>query len=281
MYKEYAEQIGPNDKVIIGLGDSFTQGVGAYSMKTWEGMSHPHYNVTGQYFLDEQLKNNWLTQLRDNHLPDYKIINLGINGIGNKGAVKELYLNTLPNNADVTVILMASGINRLDFIKKHHRKGSHLRWQTLWPLIRNKGTSEFSVIEKEYLENIYSPKFAAIEFLLILAEAQTFCQAKGYKFRFAMAFDNHGSKEHLMEALGDERELINIVDWNNLINLPDDDTFMELVCKLEGFEVRKNHWYNFCNELKVPSKYLTPCSHWSIEGQRVVAETIYELCFRR
>lgn len=276
MYKLFKETINPGDNVIVGLGDSFTQGVGAYSDSTWASVPGPYYNVTGQYFLDEQYKNNWLTQLRDNHLPEYKIINLGINGTGNRAAVKELYLNDIPPECNVTVILMASGINRFDFIKKTHKKDNHLRWQTIWPMIRDHDA--IARLEKEYLEQIYSPRVACTEFLLNVAEAESFCNARGYNFFFASAFDNWIDKKAIESALEDEKHLINIVDWNNFIAPKGYNTFMEMMCDLEGLP-KKQHWYGYCEKLKVPKEYLTPCAHWTPKGHSIVAKYIYELCF--
>lgn len=120
--KSHVEQVNPGDNVIIGLGDSFTQGVGAYSNETWATFSKPAsmYNITGQLHIDEQGKNNWVRQLRDTFYPDYKIMNLGVNGAGNRAAVKELYLNKhlLPSDVgNVIVILMSTGIDRFDFLK--------------------------------------------------------------------------------------------------------------------------------------------------------------------
>ena len=84
--RSHVDTIQSGDNVIIGLGDSFTQGVGAYSLKTWASVNAPAslYNISGQHFTDEQGENNWVRQLVRNFLPNYKTMSLGVNGAGNK-----------------------------------------------------------------------------------------------------------------------------------------------------------------------------------------------------
>ena len=78
MYRTHCDEIIVGDNVIIGLGDSFTQGVGAYSINTWESIpENPSvYNISGQKFIEEQGANNWVRQIRDSFLPNYKVFNL-------------------------------------------------------------------------------------------------------------------------------------------------------------------------------------------------------------
>ena len=68
MYKSHCDIINPGDNVIIGLGDSFTQGIGAYSLETWKSMTPPAslYNIAGQFFVEEQGKNNWIVHQMHN-----------------------------------------------------------------------------------------------------------------------------------------------------------------------------------------------------------------------
>ena len=82
--------IPKDSKVIIGLGDSFTEGVGSWSKSTYnkyDGFIDP-LNVPKEIY-DELYHNSWQCQLSRNHLPDYIPINLGITGKGNRAAAKE------------------------------------------------------------------------------------------------------------------------------------------------------------------------------------------------
>lgn len=280
MYPSHYEKISEGDNVIIGLGDSFTQGVGAYSLETWASIPErpPMYNISGQYFLDEQAKNNWVRQLRDNFLPEYKVLNLGINGAGNRAAVKELYINPLPKNpGNVIVILMTTGIERFDLFKQNDvtaGKNWHQKWQTIWPAISDRGP--ISKLEKEYLELIWSNRSDALEFLLNVADAQTFCKANGYKFMFANAFDSRITWNTLRLDLGDKSKHLNIANWDDFITIPKYSCFMDMLNQLEGNPPAiMSQIFQRNSTATMPSKYITPCSHWSIEGQLKVAEYLF------
>jgi hypothetical protein len=276
MHKHLLEHIDTKDNIIIGIGDSFTQGTGAYPVEIWEKHTdNRFFNLDGCMYIEMQHQNSWPKVLAD--LLDFKVINLGIGGIGNRAAVKELYLsNPLKNHkGNVIVIFMMSGMNRLDFVRKDYDGGKHLRWITLWPLIRDLNTP-LGEIEKNYATHLYSEKFSAIETILSIVEAQNFCKLNGYKFVFGSAFDNMIGLESLKKLLGSDKHLLDLIDWTNFIKPAGFKTFMEMICSLEGD--KKLTFYNFyewCSKLNLPSKYLTPCVHWTIEGQRLVAVEIF------
>jgi hypothetical protein len=284
MFKDLCDKINPGDNVIVAIGDSFTQGIGAYSLQSWfasRKLGKPYtFNISGNHYRDEQAKNNWASQLRDRHFPDYKVWNLGIGGCGNRAAVKELHLNPLPKNlGNVIVILMATGMERFDFLKNNYETAgahNHQKWQTIWPLISNRGS--ISVIEKVYLELLYSEKVIATEFLLNVAEAQHFCKANNYKFLFASAFDGHIVKEKIVKALTDEPELADIVDWNDFVKPEHDESYMEMLCRMENNPKYKkfSDIQDYLHKIAMPLKYLTPCRHWTIEGQAIVADHLAE-----
>lgn len=281
--KSHIDTILPGDNVIIGLGDSFTQGMGAYSLETWASMKpNPStYNISGQMFVDEQGKNNWVKQLRDNFFPSYKVFNLGVNGAGNRAAVKELHLNPLPKNlGNVIVILMSTSINRFDFLKSETITSgpeNHQKWQTMWPVLSDRGP--ISNMEREYCNWLWSERTGSLEFLLNVAEAQTFCLANGYKFFFASAFDPLINRLFLERELRDYSNLIDIVNWNNFLCPQGFDHFMDYICSMENNPkfskfIDGNSYFG---SLEMPLKYITPCSHWTIEGNHEVAKKIYEL----
>lgn len=278
MYKTHCDTIEPNDNVIIGLGDSFTQGIGGYSLATWARIPNPStYNLSGQHFIEEQGKNNWVRQLKNLHLKNYKVFNLGINGGGNRAAVRELYLNPLPEKlGNVIVILLATGIERFDFLKQSDDTAGinwHQKWQTIWPTISERGP--ISRLEKEYYEQIWSPRSDAIEFLFNVCEAQNFCISKGYKFLFASAFDHCIDKKSISDALGDKNHLINMINWNNFISVNNRTSLMDMVNQLEHPPRTMMEIFQFCGKLKMPTKYITPCGHWTIDGNKYVANYLY------
>ena len=276
-YSTHCDNITEGDNVIVGLGDSFTKGVGAYNLDTWKFIAdNPAlYNALSKPFLEEQEKNNWLSQLQDKFLPNYKVFNLGITGIGNRAAVKELYFNPLPKNlGNVIVILIATGLDRFDYFKQSN-EADRISWQTIWPCISDKGI--ISALEQQYLEQIWSPENDALEFLSTVCEAENFCKANGYKFLFISSFDSRISKSCLLEDLKDKSRYIDIVDWNNFINIPDRDSLMDMINQLEGNEYRSMYdIYHNKSFTKLPSKYITPCGHWTIEGQLQVSEYLFK-----
>ena len=287
MYKSHCDIINPGDNVIIGLGDSFTQGIGAYSLETWKSMTPPAslYNIAGQFFVEEQGKNNWIVQLRNNHLPDYKVFNLGVNGAGNRAAVKELYLNPLPANlGNVVVILMATGIERFDFLKQSDATAGpegHQKWQTIFPAATNRGS--ISAIDTEYLKQIWTQRNDALEFLFNVADAHSFCKANNDKFVFASAFDQFINKEQILINLEDRSQYHTMIDWDAYIPPASGKTFMDMVRNLEGITNRltQTDAHAYYQKLDVPSKYVTPCFHWSVEGCKVVAGYMFDELTKR
>jgi hypothetical protein len=289
MYKAHCDTINSGDNVIVALGDSFTQGVGAYSSESWASASKigplHSFNLSGNHFIPEQAKNNWASQLRDNHFPDYKIWNLGVSGAGNRAAVKELYLNPIPKNlGNVVVILLATGIDRFDFYKNSYStagENNHQRWQTIWPITSDRGT--ISVIETAYAELLYSPKVTALEFLFNIADVQNYCKARGYKFLFAPVFDKHSCRDAIVKDLTNESHYANMVDWDDFMEPPEDKTFTDMICRLEKHPDIKQYidLHRVGSKLPGPLKYITPCMHWTIEGQRVVSDCIADELIKR
>jgi hypothetical protein len=285
MYNTHCDEILPGDNVIIGLGDSFTQGVGTYSLETWASIPEnpAMYNISGQRFIEEQGQNNWVRQLVRNHLPGYKTFNLGINGAGNRAAVKELYLNPLPKNLNnVVVILMCTGIERFDFLKQSDATAGinwHQKWQTIWPTYSDRGP--ISRLEKEYFEQIWSRRSDALELLFTLKDAENFCKANGYKFVFASAFDKFINKKVVAEELQDKVEHLNMIDWDNFISTDNYYSIMDMVNQLENPEMPIIEIHQHYAKLPMPTKYITPCAHWSQEGSKYVANFIYEQLKKR
>jgi hypothetical protein len=278
MYYTHCDEVNEGDNVIIGLGDSFTQGLGAYSIETWKSIPQnpATYNISGQNFLEEQGQNSWVRQLAK--LLNYKTYNLGINGGGNRAAVREMFLNRLPNNmGNVIVILMATGLERYDFIKQSDATAGinwHQKWQTIWPVISDRGP--ISKLEKEYMDQIWSARNDAIEFLFNVNDAKNYCKARGYKFLFCSAFDTAINKPEILKFLDNKKTLIDLIDWDDFIEPESYNTLMNMLNILEGNKSATMHeLFQICGKMKVPSKYLTPCTHWTIDGQKVVAEYLH------
>ena len=133
-------------------------------------------------------------------------------------------------------------------------------------------------MEKVYLAELYSPRVVATEFLLNVAEAQYFCKANNYKFMFASAFDSRIYKRGLLNDLDDDPDYINIINWDNLITPGRKRTYMDLLCLHENDTRFRTFQELVCTDivenLQSPLKYITPCGHWTIEGQALVASNL-------
>lgn len=280
MLPTHCDDIKEGDNVIIGLGDSFTQGLGAYSLATWQSIdtNHSMYNISGERFQDEQAKNNWVRQLA-NRL-NYKTYNLGVNGGGNRATVREMFLNRLPDKlGNVIVILLATGMDRYDLLKQSdHTTGVnwHQKWQTIFPN-PNSNRGPVAKLEKEYAKVIWSHRTAAIEFIFNINEAKIYCENRGYKFLFANVFDEKIDRQKLKSDLENKKHLIDLIDWNDFISPAPYFSLMDMIYQLEGDGYKSMHeLFALGRTLRVPTKYITPCAHWSIEGQQKVSEYLYE-----
>ncbi len=280
MLPTHCDDIKEGDNVIIGLGDSFTQGIGAYSVDTWKSIPKDPstYNISGTHFLDEQSQNNWVRQLA-NKL-NYKTYNLGVNGGGNRATIREMFLNKLPDNlGNVIVILLATGMERYDLIKQSDETAGinwHQKWQTIWPN-PNSDRGAISKLEKEYFKEVWSPRNDAIEFLFNIHDAKTYCENRGYKFLFSTVFDEQINRECIRKSLGNKAHLIDLIDWNDFISPAPYSSLMEMIYRSDGSQYKSMHeLFALGRTMSVPKNYLTPCAHWSIEGQAKVTEFLYE-----
>lgn len=288
MYKQYVPNINPGDNLIIGTGDSFTQGVGAYPIEVWE-QYNGKINCLDPELISEMLpymyEGSWVNQLCKNHLINYKPINLGVMGTGNRSAAKELFLNNLSNinkAGDVIVIYLMSGMERFDFVNRELSETNH--FYTMWPNPGDK-TSTNKKLWECYARDIWSERFVVIETIINMVDVQNFCKANNYKLIVASAFDYCLNKEYFERILlDDQKSLLNLVDWKNFFYPKDCRTFMELLLKLEGDKHQSSFmggFYKKYSRKKFPSKYITTCVHPSIEGHKVIAEEFYKVIIER
>lgn len=282
MLDKVIPKINPGDKIVIGLGDSFTQGVGSWSQETYKeynGFIDP-LKIPKQLEID-MYEYSWVSQLCKNHLRNYKPINLGKMGKGNRAAVKELYLNPqieFDNASDVIVVLMLSGIERFDFINREFsNNGAH--FIAMWPNPWDKNSTHRQLWES-YARDIWSEKFVCLEALLNIREAEMFCKAKGWKFVVASAFDQRVTREQFVKHCGDDHtQLINSMPWDNFLYPNGCKSFMELLLTYEGHpELAEGGFYEYYSKLTYPTELITNCMHPTREGYRIMAEEIYKHC---
>jgi hypothetical protein len=264
----------PGDRAIICLGDSFTQGQGAWSKKTWER----HNNRINHKIIKDELEielynNSWPSQLVRDYLPEYVSVNFGVIGTGNRAAVKELYLNPSINLKDISsgvLIYMLSGMERLDLLNKTFPKNRH--FDTIWPT-----TDHESELWRAYANQVWSDKFSTIETILNIKEAETYAKANNLEFVIISAFEQRYTKDWFEKMTGEKhQDLINTVPWDSFFYPKGYLSLIELLLELEGKkELAAGGWYSHYTAMKTPSTYITNCCHPTIEGYAVIAKEIY------
>lgn len=280
MYAQLIPHIDNNSKLIIGIGDSFTQGVGSWSKETYTeygGFVDPLR--IPEHLAIEMYEYSWVHQLCRNHLTDHTPVNLGILGKGNRASLKELYLNPHINVFDakeVTVVYMLSGIERFDFINREFTKDGNSHFLAMWPNPWDKNTTHKQLWEA-YARDLWSEKFVCLETLLHLKEAEMFCKANGWNLVIASAFDQRITKDNFINKVGEEHvELIESAPWDKFLYPQGCKSFMQLLLRYDGREeLADGAFYDYYSKLKFPTEYITNCMHPSREGYRIMAEEIY------
>jgi hypothetical protein len=301
---EIIENKKSKPKILIGLGDSFTQGQGACSIELWESYDwdlgksteKDNFNLLKSFY-----ENSWVNQLCKNHLTDYTPINLGMTGRGNRAAVKELYLHPelkMETTKEKIVIFMLTGMERFDFV--HKELNQHIHFKTMWPSNLNDG--EEGGLWKEYLNHVYSEKSAVIELLLNITEAQTWCKANNAKLILTSAFstdynnetfynkirgDKNDSKNYLYDNVLYIQMLLASIEWDNYLRPGGYSCVADYLCHLEnrddliGVESSAKY-YDYAYSSKKMSKggYITPCAHPSIKGHSEIAKTMYDFIIK-
>lgn len=291
-------KIDHNSKILIGLGDSFTQGEGACDVAIWE-----KYNWDIKKMSEKEprieinksnLNNSWVHQLCKNHLTDYIPVNMGMTGRGNRGAVKELYLHPdlhLEIAKEKIVIFMLTGYERFDFVHKNFFE--HVHFQTMWP---NVGSPvEESVLWDAYHKFIWSDRSAIIELLLSIAELKNWCKVNNATMVIVSAFRPEYDRKYFykklrgnyLDYLNESEEYINgildIIDWDNFFRPNGFKCVTDFLLHLEGredlcMEESAAKYYDFGSSLDKlsPNGYITKCSHPSYLGHKEIANVLYE-----
>ena len=248
-------------KVIVGVGDSWTQGVGGVPLQQfidWGGRVDRHDHEGGDSLYLTELENSWVNVLCRDHMPDHTPVNAGMRGYGNRGAVKNLhYLDTdWSQVSDGWLIFMLSGRIRFDYMNREAHPGRR-RFHTLYPMSNNK-TNEW------YLKHLFTEHTAAQETMFCILEAQTFAKAHGLKFAFAYSFDNCD------DMWGDPYGLSTKIDPQACIN--PGTTYFNQLASLDGREADWG-WYS---KQPLPLKHVTNCIHPTIDGYKAIAADMAE-----
>lgn len=296
--------INKNSKIIIGLGDSFTEGHGACTNELWEKCNWNLDKLPDGTAMDYQksfYENSWVHKLCKNHLTDYIPINLGMTGRGNRGAVKELYLHPelkMETAKEKIVIFMLSGYERYDFV--HREFNQHIHYQTIWP--RSDKNLDKKDLWLAYGEHAYSDRVAIIEMLLCIAEVKMWCKANDAKLILTSAFRPDYKRDIFREKILNDCEcnggktpnylkeqkdyvdrMVNIIDWDDFLRPKGYYCFSDYLLHLEGKDgminvMSSSLFYKLGQSLEKLSEngYITNCSHPSQKGHEEIAKVLYE-----
>lgn len=270
--------IPPNSKVVIGIGDSFAQGIGAWTKET----NLKYNNKIDATTMDKEdfqeiFKYGWIPQLCNRYLTDHIPINLGRLGIGNRASSSELQLNPelcFENISSGTLIFMLSGLERFDFINKHF-EGAH--FFAIWPTDPHDGVNH-KAMWKAYQKELWDIKFGILECIISIKNAETFAKLHGLNFVLTSAFEQRFNREYFLKILGQEnRHIVDSVPWNNFLYPRGEQSFINVLVELDGRPKDYAHgefWPHY-NTLSEPSEYISNCAHPTIKGYSVVADEIY------
>jgi hypothetical protein len=275
-------------KYIIGLGCSWTQGEGGYTEQVWKDHGG-RVQVRGRsdYYLREmEHENSWVNVLCRDHFPEYEPVNLGVRGIGNNAAVRQLHFCDKVdfNNSEGIIVLMLSGFERYDFLHQNpkHIHGendfyssgefAHYKWRTAWPFPGS------DPIWECYSRELWSEQFVASSNMMAILELQTFCKAHNFKLVLANAFNQSpgGVKPYLKEYAG---YLTDKFDWSNYVHETTSyGAMMQKLVELDGI-LKPEDWgsyHQIYHKRDWPSKYITNCegAHPTLEGYKIIGEEL-------
>jgi len=258
-------------KKIVGLGCSWAQGEGGYPEEIWK-QYNGRVNLRGvpdEHLRGYEHENSWINVLCRDHLTDYTPVNLGVRGIGNTAAVKQLYLTDEVDweNDSGIIILMCPGLERWDTF--NDRPDQHYKFWTAWPQPHDPPKPWWDA----YRTEIFCPAMMCMEFLAAVLEAQTFAERYNFKFIFANAYDPYFLPGYLKNHIGEK--YTNLIKWDNYYHKHDQyKNFINLLSDLDGFCNHDEHFGTY-TELPWPLTYLANCIHPTIEGYKVIANCLY------
>ena len=294
-WQEKKININEESKILIGLGDSFTQGHGACDIKILDKYKWDDKKMYEEYFHDvveSGFNNSWVNQLCKNHLTDFIPINFGLSGRGNRAAAKELYLHPELNielAKEKIVVYMLTGYERFDFVNKDYEVGHH-KFNTMWPT--TDCGNDLRTVGNEYMNHVWSDRMGLIELLLNIAEVKNWCKVHNAKFILTSAFTPTINKQFMTDhIIGDllygkeshVEKLVNIIDWDEFFY---PDGFRCITDYLLSLEERTDlinefsswNYYEFAygHKKMTPKGYITKCAHPSDDGHKEIAKLLYE-----
>ena len=277
-WKELLENC-KKDKLLIGIGCSFTQGQGGLSDEVWEKYN---WNIPNTHEISEieplELEGSWVNQLCKNHMSDWTPINLGERGAGNRAASKYL-TSVFPefdlenNDKEKIVVFMLSGPERYTVVDNRWKERYHGVFQSIWP-----NPDSDNELWRAYANVMYSEKQSMMETYFAIKEVQDWCKYNNAKLIITSGFSFDYYADYTKENIKKTIEL----DWQLDLFLPEDHpSFFHLLLDMDGFDYNiQNGGYwdalNYNDEYPTGTPHVSRCCHPNLKGHTKIAEVLYD-----
>jgi len=268
-----------DDKLLIGIGCSFTQGQGGLKDEIWENYNWNIPNTHNIFDLEElEVEGSWVTQICKNYLPDWTPINLGERGGGNRAAVKYLTsvfpeLNLEDKNKEKIVVFMLTGPERYTIMAHDWEMRFHGVFRSIWP-----NPDSDQQMWKAYGEDMYSEQQTMFETYLSIKEAETWCKANDAKLLLVSAFDFSYFRDYTHKEIKDRIDL----DWVPDIWYPNNHpSVFHMLLDKDGFNYsisNGGYWseLNYSEDYPKGTEHVSRCCHPNYKGHQVIAKEMYE-----
>lgn len=255
--------------VIIGIGDSWTAGVGGIPDRH-RPANYPNEKEYFYYYghddenipniVKQELESSWVNQLALKL--DFTAINLGISGGGNRAAVKSLYVNDIPWNKiqKGILIFLLSSRSRFDVFNNDIEYAKNYKRRFCNTIDYSDEDSKNFKSRNWWLENFHSDILDNTETILNILEAQTIADSHNLDFYFGFSFD-------------DCSDLINIplaqkINWNRC--------FTKNTSLLKILASKQNTTFNleWYFQQEKSTQLISKCCHPTDEGYKLISNLI-------
>lgn len=269
-----------NDKLLIGIGCSFTEGQGALTDEVWERYNWKIENTHAHPELEPlEVKGSWVTQVCENYSTDWTPINLGERGGGNYAAAKHLTsiypeLNLEDENKEKIVVFMLTGPERFSVPHGDWHNMWHGVVRSIWPV-----ADAEDPLWRAYATEFYSEKQTMLSTYFTIKEVETWCKAYNAKLIIASAFDFSYNKEYTKENI---KSVLGI-DWDlqsELFKFRGHPSAFHMLLSDDGFDynVQNGGYWDALNYTEAYPKgtpHVSRCCHPNLRGHGVIAKELY------
>lgn len=273
--------LNEDHKLLIGLGCSFTQGQGSYSIETQEKRNwNIRVHDNDEELVSEAYNNSWVNLVAKEI--GYMPINLGQAGGGNRQAAKSLHMfhnEKLQNAKEKIVIFMMTGLERFSYVAKNFDHDSQDYWFTCWPNDDVPNDNPMKNVWKGYATDVYDDNVGFLETYLNLMEVITWCKAHNAKLILTPAFSPDYINELFLPALNFNPNFDFFYPKGRL-------SMFHYLLEQDGFnENTQNGGYweeiNFNDNYPKGTEHVSRCCHPNQKGHEVIAKILIEELKRR